>query len=387
MVERAHKTAAVGGVFLGGVGVGAGLMYLLDPDRGARRRSLLRDRAEHVITEERAVMEKGVRDLRGRARGLVARARAALRRSQPVDDEVLLERVRSQLGRCASHPRAIEVEVSEGHVCLSGPIFTSELNAILRCVRRISGVRGVESQLDLHDSGEHVVALQGVPRPRARPALLRETWPPYLRLLGASAGLIAVGAGLERGGPRGIGLAAGGGALLLRSLVGTPIARLLGLRAGHISVSKTITVVAPLEEVYAFFSRLENLPRFMEHVREVQVHDHRSHWVVEGPAGVQMSWDAEITQQIPPRRIAWRTLPGSTVGHTGTINFESISESVTRLTVRMTYDPPGGAIGHAVAELFGRDPKRSMDEDLLRLKSLLEEGKTHAGGTTITTQP
>jgi len=76
--------------------------------------------------------------------------------------------------------------------------------------------------------------------------------------------------------------------------------------------------------------------------------------------------------------IAWRSVPGSMVEIAGQVRFQPLSNERTRVDVRLSYAPPAGAVGHAVAALFGADPKHAMDEDLLRLKSLLEEGRTTA---------
>jgi uncharacterized membrane protein len=55
----------------------------------------------------------------------------------------------------------------------------------------------------------------------------------------------------------------------------------------------------------------------------------------------------------------------------------------TRIQIRLSYNPPAGALGHGVAALLGSDPKRAMDEDLVRFKSLLEDGRTRAHGQTV----
>jgi uncharacterized membrane protein len=157
-----------------------------------------------------------------------------------------------------------------------------------------------------------------------------------------------------------------------------PLKRLVGVGAGRRAVDfqKTINVHAPLDEVFAYFCDFRNFPRFMSHVREVRVEDGgRSNWVVEGPVGTSFEWDAEITQLQPNRVVAWRTLPGVEVEHAGIVQFEPNLDGGTRMQVRLSYNPPAGALGHVIAALFGKDPKRAMDDDLLRFKSLLESGK------------
>src|SRR2546423_7524759 len=109
---------------IGGIGLGAGLMYVLDPDRGRRRRALVRDKVARVINKTRDATGKTLRDTRHRARGLVAGARSLLKREQ-VSDEVLIERVRSKMGRVVSHPHSIGVTADRGRVTLRGPILES----------------------------------------------------------------------------------------------------------------------------------------------------------------------------------------------------------------------------------------------------------------------
>src|SRR6266540_3590252 len=110
----------------------------------------------------------------------------------------------------------------------------------------------------------------------------------------------------------------------------------------------------------------------------------RSHCVAEGPAGVPVAWDAVITRSEPNRVLAWQSEPGATVANAGNIRFEPIADNRTRVTIRLSYNPPAGALGHVVAKLFGADPKSELDDDLVRLKSLFEYGKASVGRTTVT---
>jgi len=140
----------------------------------------------------------------------------------------------------------------------------------------------------------------------------------------------------------------------------------------------------PVEEVYRLWSSFPNFPIFMTHVKEI--HDlggDRSHWVVKGPVGIPVEFDAKIIENIPNDVISWETEPESTVKHRGRVRFKSNPDGSTQVNVRMTYNPPAGLVGHGVASMMGTDPKQSMDEDLVRLKSLLETGKTSAKGEEI----
>lgn len=362
-------------LFLGGLGLGAGLMYLLDPDRGARRRSLLRDKMRHTMRVEKEVVNKGVRDLGHRATGIMARLRS-LRQPEQVSDEKLVERVRARMGRSVSHAGAIEVTARDGHVTVSGPIFANEVGSLLRAVRRVPGVHSVDNRLEPHTGSGSVPGLQGSGRRPARPMFLRESWPPAARLMAGSAGLAGGAYGLHRGDTTGYLVAGVCTALLVRSATNMPSRRLVGVRSGRraIDLRKTITVDAPIDQVFDFWARFENFPQFMEHVREVRVSEDRkrSHWKVEGPGGTTISWDAQLTSSAPGKVLAWKSMPGATVEHAGIVRFEPAGDDRTRLDIRMSYNPPAGAIGHAVAKLFRKDPKTAMDEDMVRLKTLLE---------------
>lgn len=133
-------------LLLGGIALGAGLMYLLDPAHGRRRRALLHDKLVHAkrVGGERA--DAGARDLANRARGLAARVRSRLRRA-PIDDRRLEERVRARIGRAVSVPGSIEVRAEGGVVELSGSVLAAECDRLLRAVADVDGVREVVDDL------------------------------------------------------------------------------------------------------------------------------------------------------------------------------------------------------------------------------------------------
>jgi uncharacterized membrane protein len=151
-------------------------------------------------------------------------------------------------------------------------------------------------------------------------------------------------------------------------------------RRRTVDIQKTLTIDAPVERVFAFWSDYENFPLFMSNVREVQdLGGGRSRWTVSGPAGVPIEWESVITQQAPGEAIAWRSLPGSMLENAGIVRSRPEGEG-TRVDLRFCYHPPVGGAGQAVAELLGADPRAKLNEDLGRLKSLLEgtiRGQTH----------
>jgi uncharacterized membrane protein len=285
-----------------------------------------------------------------------------------------------------SHPGSISVQSDKGCVTLSGPILTHETERLVRVVSRIKGVEVVINHLQTHDTAIDVPGLQGrSERPGSELDLLQDNWAPSTRLLvAATGGAVAAWAAVARRPlPRLLGLVGLG--LLIRSLTNTPMKRLAGrdepTRA--IDVKKTITVQAPVETVYDIWSHPENFPAFMEHVMEVKpIGEGRYHWTTRGPGGARLGWDAEVVERSDNQLLSWRSLPGSAVGNEGTVRFEPAGEdgSATRIHIQMSYNPPGGAAGHVIATLFGDDPKHAMDHDLVRFKSLLEDGKTTAKG-------
>jgi osmotically-inducible protein OsmY len=145
--------------FMAGAAIGAGLMFLLDPDRGTRRRALARDQALSAGRRAGDQLGARARHLGNRARGLVASARSRFQAEQ-ADDEVVEERVRAELGRVVSHPSPVIVQVEHGVVTLSGPILTAEREALIGAVRGVRGVRDLEDRLQTHESAAGVPGLQ-----------------------------------------------------------------------------------------------------------------------------------------------------------------------------------------------------------------------------------
>lgn len=135
---------------LTGFALGAAFMYAFDPGIGRRRRALARDRFTRFAHKTGDGLDAAARDWSNRAVGSVAKARRRLRSDQPADD-VLVERVRAELGRAVSHPRAIDVEACDGTVRVCGPILTHEVSSLLRAVASVPGVRNVDNQLQPHD--------------------------------------------------------------------------------------------------------------------------------------------------------------------------------------------------------------------------------------------
>jgi uncharacterized membrane protein len=346
---------------------GAGLMYFFDPDRGHPRRVKLANAAVHARRREHELVDKAMRDARHRIRGVTARVKH--RGDRDIPDQVLDGRVHTRLGRAISHPRGIELSVSDGCVALRGDVLEHEADAALAAVRDITGVRDVVDKLTRHESAGSLPMLQGEGNAmRSRGG----AWTPALQVGAIGAGSLVAIYGLARRGFAGIALGAAGGALVTRAITNRP----LRIHGKGIVVHKTLTVHAPIERVRELWRHLDDFPRFLEHVQRVEVFGKRSRWTVEALPGATARFDVEVTRD-EPAVIAWRTLPDQLVQHEGTVRFES-TDSVTRVHVDLSYRPPGGVLGHVIARLLGLDPKHRMDVDLVRLKGLLEHGATRA---------
>jgi uncharacterized membrane protein len=305
--------------FVSGASIGAGLMYLMDPDRGERRRAGLRDTLSELGESE--LVERAME----RARNL--ELPAAVR---GMDMNAVLERSSGMLERPSNW-------------------WSSVSGAAQPTIKRWgkSARPAIERSREALDRGRDWAGI----RPRRRSRFSTGDW----ALLGGLLGAAVVGIWLGR--------------------------RALANRDGS-EVVRTVTIEAPVERVYQFWNDFENFPRFMSHVREVRrMGNDRTHWVVAGPGGAPVEWDAVVTQRAPNDSISWRTVEGALIDHSGTVRFRPAGPNATRVEVRMTYRPTGGALGQGVATLFGTDPERVIDEDLARVATQLRGQRPAVGDT------
>ena len=375
---RSDSTIGQASRLLTGLGLGAGLMYFLDPQRRTGRAGRIRDKLIHYRAQSAQAADATARDAWNRLCGLKARALGALW-SAEVSDEVLEERVRSRVGRVVSHPGSIEVVSRDGSVNLFGPILEHEVKDLMQTVCSVPGVVEVHNRLDIHKEAGNIPGLQGGrPRPGQRRRATEEVWDPTTRLVAGLGGGLLLCYGLKQRSPIGLAVGMAGGAMLVRALSNLPLKRVTGLQSGRrgIDIQKTIQIAAPIEQVFDFWLQFENFPNFFHNVRSVcQVAPGRYRWTVAGPAGAPVEWDAVITKLVENELLAWKTLPDAAVQHAGIVQFQRAPDGGTRVNIRMSYNPVAGAIGHAVASLFGVDPKSEMDSDLVRFKTFLETGK------------
>jgi uncharacterized membrane protein len=194
--------------------------------------------------------------------------------------------------------------------------------------------------------------------------------------------------GLRRASLPGLLIAAVGGALAWRGLSGwCNVYSALGVdRAGAersvgnlgVKIDREVTVAAPPARLYRFWRDFENLPKIMSHLERVEaLSDTRSRWHAKAPGGVSLQWEAEIINDQPPQLIAWRTLPGATVTHAGSVRFTPAGGG-TRVEVSLQYDPPGGSVTHAAARLMNADAGSVLEHDLAEFKQAIESGRLAA---------
>ena len=138
------------------------------------------------------------------------------------------------------------------------------------------------------------------------------------------------------------------------------------------NVTKSVLVNAPVAQVFTFWKNFENFPRFMENIESIQVvGPDLTHWKSKGPLGTSVEWDAKTIAVVENQKIAWQSTEGTIETH-GAVTFEE-SDGGTKVTVGLEYQPPGGALGEAVAKMFS-DPEDQLEEDLNRFKQVAEGG-------------
>lgn len=203
------------------------------------------------------------------------------------------------------------------------------------------------------------------------------------RVLSATAGAILVYTSLKRIGKNPINKlykASLGGFLLYRGMTGTcPVYSQFGIdgnKTTSINIRDTFTVNKPKEEVYGFWRKLENLPKFMRHLSSVkELDDTRSHWEAKIPENnpITVSWDAEIVKDDHNSFISWRSLPGSMIENAGKVEFrDALGKQGTEIRVMISYRPPAGNIGSGIAKLFNPMLDKMIREDITNFKQYIE---------------
>jgi uncharacterized membrane protein len=374
--------------WLGGAAAGALLMYMLDPDRGSARRA----------QSAAAVRYAGSRtsDALGNVwRGTGSRMGAAaddLVESAKPDGSIgsaistALSKAKDVMGRASStaHDMADDA-ISKAK---SGMSSAEDSGAYASARDAVS--RAADSAVEFYDDTRKSAGRLGKRVAQEIHGDSEGAWGPAMRNTALVGGGLLALMGLMRRSPMGAVLGLAGAAMLARSAANQPLRSLVGRGAAGLGMSKemmrgmsmdktidfekTIHIDASPDDVYQQFANYENFPRFMSHVTEVRdLGRRRSHWTVKGPGGSEFQWNSVLTEQTRPHRLAWRSEGGAEIPNSGSIQFER-HRGGTLVTVRMSYSPPAGALGHGLAVLLGSDPKSQMDDDLARMRAFIERG-------------
>jgi hemerythrin superfamily protein/ribosome-associated toxin RatA of RatAB toxin-antitoxin module len=141
-------------------------------------------------------------------------------------------------------------------------------------------------------------------------------------------------------------------------------------------VTQTVDVHVPVRTAYDQWTQFETFPQFMEGVEQVrQLDDRRTHWVTR-VAGVQREFDAEITEQRPDERIAWRSIDGDSL-HAGVVTFQPLSDTDTRVTVKLAWEPEG--LVEKASSALGI-PDQQVKADTEKFKEFIERRGTETSG-------
>ena len=141
------------------------------------------------------------------------------------------------------------------------------------------------------------------------------------------------------------------------------------------TIESSIEVEVPVSTAYNQWTQFEEFPQFMEGVEQVQqTDDTHLHWVAEF-GGEREEWDAEITEQKPDERVAWRSTSGN--DNAGVVTFHRLDDTHTRVMVQMDYAPEG--VKEKVGDMLGA-PDRRIAGDLDRFKELIEARGAETGG-------
>ncbi len=270
---------------IGSLGIGAGLMYFMDPNRGRRRRSMLQAQVNHSLRQTGEAINSSMDGLRSRTQDLMDQTRLAITGQRP------------------------------------------------------------DSRIP--------AALQG--------------------LLAAGGGSLAF-YGRKRKNVIGTVLSLAGLSMVAGGVASIPIRRMIkrNREQDGIEVEKMIEIDAPLEEVYRFWSDYENLPRFMSHVRHVQaLEGGRAHWRAGEMDDGELEWDTITTSQVPNELLSWRSPGDAPIRALGCARFRRTGRGGTRLSVHLSY-AASGDLSRKTAKLLGEYPLQQLDEDLMRMRKLIE---------------
>jgi uncharacterized membrane protein len=214
-----------------------------------------------------------------------------------------------------------------------------------------------------------------------RPEFIVGQWAPWVRIALGTSGLLLLGQGVRKNGRMRSASFLLGIALLARSITNRDMTYLIGsLILPVIRIRRGIRIAATVDDVFEFWKRFENYPKFMSFIRSVEINETGGlRWVSVAPGRTRVQWDTTVFDLQPNQRIAWKSIPGSIIATEGTIQLESTEFNETLLHVELSYAPPFGVLGYAVAHLLGFDPRSRIDHDLEVMRVLIEKQARKVG--------
>lgn len=161
------------------------------------------------------------------------------------------------------------------------------------------------------------------------------------------------------------------------------------LAGDGLRVERAMTILRSPEELYQEWRDLTRWPELVPMLESVTPHDDRlSHWVARGPANTRIEWDAELVTDEPGQFIAWRSVERSDVSNAGSVHFETAPGGRgTEVRVALTYTPPAGRFGAAMATIFGKSADRQVREGLRRFKQRMETHEIALSGAAENPEP
>jgi uncharacterized membrane protein len=376
--------------WLGGAAAGALLMYMLDPDRGSARRAQSAAAVRNAGSRTTSAISNVWHGASERIGAATDDAMEAVRPDGGIGSAI------SRMGRAAGDMADEAISKAKGAMSRASSTASDladqaqDRDTYSSTRGAVSGAvsRAADSVSEFYDDTRKSAGRLGKRMVEEVRGDSEGAWNPGMRNTALVGGALLALMGVMRRSPVSAVLGLAGAALLARGAATQPLRSLvnrgaagLGMAKGlslgmdqTIDFEKTVHIDASPADVYEQFANYENFPRFMSHVAEVRdLGRRRSHWIVKGPGGSRFEWNSVLTEQSRPNRLAWRSEPGAEIPNSGSIQFER-HRGGTLVTVRMSYTPPAGALGHAFALLLGSDPKSKMDDDLARMKSLIERG-------------
>jgi uncharacterized membrane protein len=226
-----------------------------------------------------------------------------------------------------------------------------------------------------------------------RSRLLGVNVPRNERIAMALGGAVAIALGVRHAFDRrpiaGGLLAAVGSAALLRAATGRcPAYRARAARKG-IQIRRAVTVQSSPREVYELWRDFSNLPRFLKHISQITTErTGRSHWIAQ-VGGRRLEWDVEIVEDVAPRRLRWRSLPGGDVRHEGTLELRAApGDHGTVVEIKLHWLPPGGVfVAAPLYTLLRKLASVEVGRDLARFQQLIETGEVTTGARRLDELP